>query len=141
MAINYSMANNVTYTHKVRWRPDLAAAEPIPVFERLDFQPPPDNKNQCDSSIFTANPFITPLSIATDNFNIGRAKDMDYLFNHYIEFISSPRLHSFLLNTTWTMEDSQKVFLEYQYRICVVMYHDIWLTIIRTKDHFVGGQA
>ena len=141
MAINYSKANNVSYTYKVRWRPDLAVPKPFPLFERLNFQPPLGKSNQCDSSILFAIPFITPLPIAVDQFSIGRANDMDNLFNHYLEFVSNPGLNSSLLNTSWTLEGSLEYFLLNHYRICLVINYDILLTIIRTRDHYFQGQA
>jgi hypothetical protein len=147
----FSIANNIRYTHKIRVRPDsgkiiykLIHMRPEVIYNclsiyklinttlfflgLLDFFPPynlfdfgPNAEKGCNSTIFYSNTAIIKAIGGQDLFAVGLAKDMDNYFDLYLDLISKPLPKFIQQYSIWMAEEFMLNNLLEKYAICLDM--------------------
>lgn len=125
----YALASGVSYSHKIRLRPDIAFLHPFPDLSIFDF----NGRGDRAGMIYFANKRVYNNG-NEDWFNIGRAEAMDHLLDRYLDFISQPLLHS--SSRAWfTLEENLVGTMRQRYNIEMGYHDDIWMVVIRVAHH------
>jgi hypothetical protein len=129
----FALAKGLTYSYKIRLRPDTAFVKPFPDISVFDFAGR-DARNV--GTIYYANRRVYNNG-NEDWFNVGRAEHMDHLLDRYIDFISLPLLHS--SSRAWfTLEESLVGTMGIRYGITMGNHNDIWMVVIRNAHHAIN---
>ena len=138
-AKQYALMKNITYTHKVRMRPDTPLTRPLPNLTTFEFnygpQYHPDGKLKCSSTVYYPNKAVGGHN---DWFNIGLAKDMDHVLDRYIDFISTSFEEIYPFGTQWNLEDHLEYLMLNKYSICLSHAIEIWMVAIRSITNCQG---
>ena len=155
-AKQYALANSITYTYKLRVRPDVALIKPFSTYDQFNFG---DGVNATKNTLSFSTGSTTTICTkrifcphaglmvngAMDSFNIGLAEDMDHLLDRYVDFTTLPFPE--LLPTSksnanatttavkkWMAEDYLVALMRTRYNICIVSAPDILMVTIRSKS-------
>ena len=124
----YALSHNITYTYKVRLRPDTAVVKMFPRLSELKFR---SETGGCKKTIYYANKYIHKNG-AEDWFNVGLAEDMDHLLDRYIDFTSTPfGTNELAKGNHYDAEDYVVGLMRDRYNICMTWESTIWMVVIR----------
>jgi hypothetical protein len=135
----FAVAHNVTYTYKLRLRPDTAVCR-FPDLSKVDFHKKVDPN--CDSIILFPNIRVSGRSHRWigDWDNFGLAADMDHMLDHYEDMILSD---FYAINRpdknfpigAFNLEFHLEHVLYTKYRICMRDNIEFWMFFIRLENH------
>jgi hypothetical protein len=125
----YAIASGVSYTYKVRLRPDLAFRKNMSNLMMMKYR---DVNANCHRAIYSANDEIMGGG-AEDSFNYGEAKTMDYLLDRYMEILTDPEEH-IQVSGLWMAEPRLKSSLQRK-GICLIQDQSVWMEKIRLNEN------
>lgn len=145
----YAISNKISYTYKIRLRPDTPLTKVIPSLDSLNFGSTKRYEDlllyyhrdyhyllysTCKKTVYYSNKAVTGHS---DWFNIGESSDMDYVLDRYIDFIATDFVWTQPKSNKWwwDLEDHFEKLLHDKYSICIEPANEIWMVVIRRADH------
>ena len=130
-AKQFALANNFSYTYKVRLRPDTAAVFNFPPLSSIQYRKGEQHLIKVANKMIYKNGY-------QDSFNLGLSEDMDCLLDRLIDFTEKKFHIYFPLKTHWDLENHLEDLMR-THNMALSEEGNIWMKVIRLEHWGLNG--